>query len=276
MSKYEPLTPDNVKDFPNFNYEDFACHCNGKYCDGFPVDFSYELARILQMIRNHFNSPLIITSPIRCEVWNKKQGGVSNSRHKWGWACDFYVKGVSYNQLRDYVKTLPFVHYYYNVSSSVMHLDIDAPDEDLIIKPVSRDKTKNQLKVLVVNLQVRRGPSLSSDVRGYVKTNAIYNYYGVKQSDGYTWYQIDDIQWIPSNGSWLEIYPKEEQPSIDKELEEAQKTIKELSAKNEELKIEIENLKKDLNDFEQVFTSEEDKTYKFQIKMYKGESLYIK
>ena len=115
---YKPLTEDNVKDFPNFTYREFACKCGGKYCDGFPVAFSYDLAKNLQTIRDHFGKPLIITSPIRCEKWNSEVGGVSNSKHKVGWACDFYINGVSYNTLANYVKTLPYFHYCYRRNKS--------------------------------------------------------------------------------------------------------------------------------------------------------------
>lgn len=127
---YKPLTVDNCKDFKNFKYSEFKCKCGGKYCNGYPVPFSYELAKNLQTIRTHFGQPLIITSPLRCEIWNSKQGGVKNSKHKKGWACDFYVKGISYNALAKYVKTLPYFNYCYKVkkNQNVIHYDITPPN----------------------------------------------------------------------------------------------------------------------------------------------------
>lgn len=129
MSSYKPLTKDNVKDFKNFKYSEFKCHCGGKYCNGYPTAFSYDLASNLQKIRNHYGKALIITSPLRCDKWNTKQGGVKNSKHKKGWACDFYVKGVSYNSLANYVKKLPYFHYCYRVkkNQNVIHYDITPP-----------------------------------------------------------------------------------------------------------------------------------------------------
>nr|DAK87173.1 MAG TPA: peptidase [Caudoviricetes sp.] len=127
---YKPLTAENCKEFKNFKYSEFKCHCGGKYCNGYPVPFSYDLAKNLQTIRTHFGKPLIITSPLRCETWNSKQGGVKNSKHKKGWACDFYVKGISYNALAKYVKTLPYFNYCYRINKNqdVIHYDITPPD----------------------------------------------------------------------------------------------------------------------------------------------------
>lgn len=127
---YKPLTAENCKEFKNFKYSEFKCHCGSKYCNGYPVPFSYDLAKNLQTIRTHFGKPLIITSPLRCETWNSKQGGVKNSKHKKGWACDFYVKGISYNALAKYVKTLPYFNYCYRINKNqdVIHYDITPPD----------------------------------------------------------------------------------------------------------------------------------------------------
>lgn len=126
---YKPLTAENCKEFKNFKYSEFKCKCGGRYCNGYPVPFSYELAKNLQNIRSHFGKPLTITSPLRCETWNSKQGGVKNSKHKKGWACDFYIKGVSYNTLAKYVKALPYFNYCYRVKKNqdVIHYDIIPP-----------------------------------------------------------------------------------------------------------------------------------------------------
>ena len=152
--------------------------------------------------------------------------------------------------------------------------------DDLIIQPVERDKSKNQLKVLASNLRVRREPSTDSDVRGFVKTGCIYNYYKVVDNQGYKWYQIDDIQWIANNGEWLEIYPKEENEEmikeLEKQLEEANKEIQKLEDINKALDKENNKLSEDLDKFRNIYTCEETGTYKFKIKLYKDESLYIK
>ena len=275
---YTPLTPENVKDFPNFSYQEFACKCNGKYCNGFPVAFSYDLARNLQTIRDHFGKPLHITSPIRCTKWNELQGGVKNSKHLLGWACDFYINGVSYSTLEKYVKTLPYFHYCYRVkeNQNVIHYDITPPEEDLIIQPVDRDENKDQIKTLATN-EVRRFPSTDTDLRGYTKSNKIYNYKGTAINDGYTWYQIDDIQWVTSKN--IEVLPRKDSGDVEelkRELETANEKIENLTTLNNALQEENKKLVDDLDKFRNVYTCEETGTYKFRIKLYKDESLYIK
>lgn len=151
---YKPLTADNCKDFKNFKYSEFKCHCKGKYCNGYPVSFSYELAKNLQTIRTHFGKPLTITSPLRCETWNTKQGGVKNSKHKRGWACDFYIKGVSYNTLAKYVKTLPYFNYCYRVKKNqdVIHYDIIPPSYTEPSKVDTKEELINSLNTQIKEL----------------------------------------------------------------------------------------------------------------------------
>lgn len=127
MSTYKELTQENCKDFKDFSYGEFRCKCGGKYCNGYPVAFSYDLASNLQKIRDYFGKPLVITSPLRCKQHNKNSGGVSDSRHLKGWACDFYISGVSASTLMSYVKKLPYFRYTYNVSGNVIHYDITPP-----------------------------------------------------------------------------------------------------------------------------------------------------
>ena len=163
----------NINDFKNFEFKELKCKCGGKYCNGYPTGFSYELLRQLQDIRTHFGKAVIITSAVRCSQHNKNVGGVSNSKHTKGKAVDFYVKGVSYSTLKSYVNKLPYNNYTYNVSGSVMHHDIIPPEwvekynltrllkkgkagEDvkelqktlggLIIDGIFGDKTKNKVK----------------------------------------------------------------------------------------------------------------------------------
>lgn len=126
---FKTVTESNIKDFKNFTFNELKCRCGGKYCNGMPVGFSYELLRQLQQIRNYFGKAVIITSAVRCTKHNKNVGGVANSKHTKGTAVDFYVKGVSYSKLNSYVNTLPYKSYKYNVSGSVMHYDINPPEE---------------------------------------------------------------------------------------------------------------------------------------------------
>lgn len=152
---YKPLTADNCKEFKNFKYSEFKCKCKGKYCNGYPVPFSYELAKNLQNIRSHFGKALNITSPLRCETWNSKQGGVKNSKHKKGWACDFYIKGVSYNTLAKYVKALPYFNYCYRVKKNqdVIHYDIIPPSYTEPSKVDTKEELINSLNTQINELK---------------------------------------------------------------------------------------------------------------------------
>lgn len=151
---YKPLTAENCKEFKNFKYSEFKCKCGGKYCNGYPVPFSYDLAKNLQTIRTHFGKPLTITSPLRCETWNSKQGGVKNSKHKKGWACDFYVKGVSYSTLEKYVKTLPYFNYCYRINKNqdVIHYDITPPSYTEPSKVDTKEELINSLNTQILDL----------------------------------------------------------------------------------------------------------------------------
>ena len=181
---FRVVDENNINDFKNFEFRELKCKCGGKYCNGYPTGFSYELLSQLQNIRNHFGKAVIITSAVRCKQHNKNVGGVSNSKHTLGKAVDFYVKGVSYNTLKAYVKNLPYNNYTYNVSGSVMHHDINPPEwiekynltrilkkgkagEDvkelqrtlggLSVDGIFGDKTKNKVKSFQKSFQKSKG-----------------------------------------------------------------------------------------------------------------------
>lgn len=90
-------------DFPHFNQNEFACHCG---C-GFK-DEDLKVVEILERIRAYFgNKPLIVTSGCRCEKYNSKlKGSIQGSKHLTGKACDFYIRGVSTQNLLNYCMKL--------------------------------------------------------------------------------------------------------------------------------------------------------------------------
>lgn len=89
-----------------FDREEFRCRCGGKYCNGFPVEPSKGMVRILDKVRKHFGVPFSPNSPIRCERWNAEQGGVSNSQHLYGKAADITVPGHAPKEVAAYIETL--------------------------------------------------------------------------------------------------------------------------------------------------------------------------
>lgn len=51
----------------------------------------YSLCFLLEKIRKYIGKPIVITSGYRCPELNKAVGGVSNSQHMLGEACDFII-----------------------------------------------------------------------------------------------------------------------------------------------------------------------------------------
>ena len=70
-------------------------------CDRVLIDS--ELVEVLEDIRTHFNSPVIITSGYRTQEYNEKIGGVKNSQHTKGTAADIKVKMVEANKVQNYL-----------------------------------------------------------------------------------------------------------------------------------------------------------------------------
>lgn len=114
---------DDWSDILYFTKAEFKCKCGGKYCNGFPVQPSKELAKKADMVRKHFNAPMTVSSGIRCKTHNANVGGVYNSYHMTGKAMDFCVRGKSADQVLAYVKTIG-VRYCYKINESYVHMDV--------------------------------------------------------------------------------------------------------------------------------------------------------
>lgn len=84
---------------------------------------------------------------------------------------------------------------------------IDLPNQK-IGTPVPRDTLKNQIEILIDNLNARSGPSTTSEKLGYV-TKGIYDYKEVINQDGYSWYKIENF-YIAYQEEWEKVYLKEE------------------------------------------------------------------
>ena len=70
-----------------FKKPEFACKC-GKYCDGYPAEIDMNMVKIADEIRSRIGKPIHINSGLRCKTHNANVGGVSNSQHLLGTACD--------------------------------------------------------------------------------------------------------------------------------------------------------------------------------------------
>ena len=106
---------------PNFTRPEFACKCG---C-GFD-DISHTLVQVIQRVRDHFDSPVVVSSGCRCLPHNARVGGVKNSRHTIGHAVDFAARGHSAQEVLAYVQQQPEIKYSYAIDSNYVHMDIGA------------------------------------------------------------------------------------------------------------------------------------------------------
>lgn len=81
-------------DIQYFTREEFRCQCNGKNCNGFPVEPQEEMVRTVDEIRRRLGIPISIVtaggSGVRCKKHNAEVGGVANSEHLYGRAADLH------------------------------------------------------------------------------------------------------------------------------------------------------------------------------------------
>lgn len=108
-----------------FDRSEFACHCGGKHCNGFPVEPKEKLIRVADKIRKTLGAPATVSSGVRCSQHNSNVGGVSNSRHLTGKAMDFCVAGKSANQVLAEVNKYSEIRYAYAIDGSFVHMDIE-------------------------------------------------------------------------------------------------------------------------------------------------------
>ena len=60
------------------------------------------------------------------------------------------------------------------------------------------------IKVVVSNLYFRDNPSTGGSSTGISREGISYPVYETQEADGYTWYRIDQGNWLASDGSWVE------------------------------------------------------------------------
>lgn len=89
----EPPLPDGYLS-RHFRAAEFACnHCGEMHPD---ADMPpAELLDFLEIIRDHFQKPVVINSGYRCATHNRNVGGARQSRHMAGDAADIMVAGVA-------------------------------------------------------------------------------------------------------------------------------------------------------------------------------------
>ena len=86
----------------NFKAREFDCKCGR--CSRTQIDT--KLVEYLQIIRNHFGTPITITSGYRCPAHNAEVGGATKSKHALGQAADIQVKGVEPLEVAKYAESI--------------------------------------------------------------------------------------------------------------------------------------------------------------------------
>lgn len=133
VSQWKSVTDSNVgrtsgdfwDEIEYFTREEFRCKCGGKYCDGFPVEPKEKMVRIANQLRKNLGVPVDVISGLRCETWNRIQGGVENSQHMFGEAMDIRARGKSQAVVEAELDRIGGVRYHYPIKNSKnVHFDI--------------------------------------------------------------------------------------------------------------------------------------------------------
>lgn len=107
-----------------FKRGEFRCKCGGRYCSGFPIEPKRQLVELLEAARAHFSVPVHIVSGLRCQEWNRIQGGVANSQHMYGEAADIRADGVTADELLVFFQGRTGVRYTYKINGTNVHVDV--------------------------------------------------------------------------------------------------------------------------------------------------------
>lgn len=76
------------KNIRYFQKTEFKCKCGGRHCNGYPAEINMTMVGYADEIRHRLGNPLNVNSGLRCAKHNAAVGGVGNSQHVYGTACD--------------------------------------------------------------------------------------------------------------------------------------------------------------------------------------------
>ena len=108
-----------------FGRAEFRCNCNGKYCDGFPAEMNHTLIKVADRVRGYFGAEAFVSSGVRCQQHNANVGGVEGSRHLYGKAMDFCIRGKKAAEVLEYVLKQPEISYAYDIDGTYIHMDVE-------------------------------------------------------------------------------------------------------------------------------------------------------
>lgn len=88
---------------------------------------------------------------------------------------------------------------------------------DTIGTPVPRDESRDQIQVLIKNLNARSWASVNADRLGYM-TPGIYNILGTAKAGDFTWYNVEPGVWFAYGRGWAELLPAKQKELYDIEI----------------------------------------------------------
>ena len=183
---------------------------------------------------NHFH----ITANI-----GKYYGLLQNNNGKWCWT---YEKSLLPNEAFYLDKK------HTTIKNNNKYSFAEVPTE--IVKvgtPVKRDEKKDQIEVVVAELNVRNKPSTNATKVGFANIG-IYDIIKSSEANGYTWYEIEENKWIATKeGVWTKLHKKVEvvEPPKNDELDTKEENspiippsteTNEIDGKDEEISVSTE------------------------------------
>ncbi|PMQ01432.1 MAG: hypothetical protein CBR30_06295 [Dictyoglomus sp. NZ13-RE01] len=105
-----------LKISPHFLLMDFQCRC----CE--QVKIHPDLLEKMEILWEKTKGGFVITSGYRCEKHNMEVGGVKNSRHTMGRACDITAKNLK--EVYEIVKSLGFRYCKIDEGKRYIHMEV--------------------------------------------------------------------------------------------------------------------------------------------------------
>lgn len=99
-----------------------------------------KVCETLDKIRAHFNTPVIITSWLRPDAYNKLIGGATFSHHRTGAAVDFNVLGLDADYVRAELKKRPDLTDGCSFETGITWVHIQADDRGMWFPPPPKKK----------------------------------------------------------------------------------------------------------------------------------------
>ena len=119
INGYSKAKDGNKRLSAHFKVREFACR------DGSDaILVAPRLVMVLESIRTHFGSAVVINSAYRTPQYNAKEGGVTDSQHCYGTAADIVVRGKTPAQVAAYARQLMPDWGGVGVYDSFCHIDV--------------------------------------------------------------------------------------------------------------------------------------------------------